>query len=86
MNVAAKEQVNVPSTVLTDMKPRLQAAAIAVADAHKAYKLALEVRDELVETAINEGMSQRQVAAAAGFAPSRIQGIFLRRGRDDDEN
>ena len=69
--------------VLTDMDARIRTAAAAVKSTKDAYQAALDLRDELVETAINEGMSQRTVAKAAGFAPSRITGVLLHRGRRD---
>jgi hypothetical protein len=84
----AKAQVSVSHPVLTDMNERIRTSAAAVQSTKDAYQAALDLRDELVETAINEGMSQRKVAAAAGIAVSRITGILLHRGRRDlsDEN
>lgn len=62
--------------VLTDMRPRLTAAAADVADAHDAYRASLELRDELVVRAVDEGMSQRAVAAAAGIRVGRVSAIL----------
>ena len=63
--------------VLVDMKPRLEAAAVAVRDSKDAYDAAMELRNELVATAVDEGMSQRAVARATGLAISRITSILL---------
>jgi hypothetical protein len=64
------------STVLTDMNPRLEAAAVAVASARESLTAALELRDQLVVAAIDHGMSQRQVAKGAGVAVARICAIL----------
>ena len=63
------------STVLTDMNPRLEAAAAAVKDAEAALADAREQRDALVVTAIDQGMSQRAVARAAGISVARVCAI-----------
>lgn len=73
-----------PQPVLTDMNPRLQAAAVAVADTRDAHKAALELRDELVEAAVDHGMSQRAVARAARISVSLVSRILLHRGDDAD--
>lgn len=70
--------------VLTDMKPRLEAAARDVADARDAYKLSLKVRDELVIAAADHGMSQRAIANAAGVSVSRVSALMF--GPTNDEN
>lgn len=63
--------------VLSDMKPRLEKAAAAVVDARDAYNAALEQRNELVLAAVDNGMSQRQVAKAAGVSVGRITALLL---------
>lgn len=74
-----------PELVLTDLKPRLEAARDDARDAREKYLAALELRNELVIAAVDHGMSQRAVAAAAGVAVSRVSGILLGTGRDFDE-
>lgn len=64
------------SPVLTDMNPRLEAAAVAVRSAHEAYRAQVELRDTLVVAAIDHGMSQRQVAKAAGVSVARVCAIL----------
>lgn len=83
MNAHPKVQVSVPNPVLTDVNPRLQAAAAATESSYQQWKTDLELRDELIEAAVDEGMSQRKVAAAAKVSVSRVAGILLDRGRSD---
>lgn len=64
------------TTVLTDMNPRLEAAAAAVKDSEEALAAAREQRDRLVVTAIDQGMSQRAVARAAGISVARVCAIL----------
>jgi len=71
--------------VLTDMNPRLQTAAAEVASTRDAHRAALEVRDELVITAVDNGMSQRKVAAAAGITVARVCAILLKGYPDPDD-
>jgi predicted XRE-type DNA-binding protein len=71
--------------VLTDMKPRLEAAAADLADARDRYKAALELRNELVMAAVDHGMSQRHVAAAAHVAVSRISALLLAGAPDEND-
>ena len=66
-----------PTSVLTDMKPRLEAAAAAVASAGDKLDAEREVRDELVVAAVDGGMSQRAVARAAGVSIARVSAILL---------
>lgn len=63
--------------VLTDMNPRLQAAAAAVASARDSHLAKLELRDELVVAAVDQGMSQRVVARAAGVSVARVCAILV---------
>lgn len=66
-----------PSTVLEDLTPRLQAAAAAVADARGALTLRVAALKSLIRDAVEEGMSQKQIAAAAGYrSPARITQIL----------
>lgn len=62
--------------VLTDMKPRLEAAADAVISAKDAHQAALEIRNELVVAAVDYGMSLRTVARAARITDSRVCAIL----------
>ncbi|MCL1872175.1 MAG: hypothetical protein FWF90_17435 [Promicromonosporaceae bacterium] len=62
------------------MKPRLQAAARNVADARESYRAAIESRNDLIETAVDGGMSQRKVAQAAGVSLSRVTAVLLHLG------
>lgn len=62
--------------VLQGMSERLRAAGLAVRDAHEAYDAARELRDALIVQAIDEGMQQRVVAAAAGVSKSRVIAIL----------
>lgn len=72
-----------PEPVLTDMNPRLTAAAAETEDAYDKWKAAMELRNELIVAAVDHGMSQRQVAAAARVAVSRVSGILLNAGREE---
>lgn len=72
------------SLVLTDMSPRLQAAAAAVSSTKDAHRAALEIRDELVVAAIDHGMSQRAVAREAGISVPRVCAILAGSQHDDD--
>lgn len=80
-----KGLVSVPETVLTDLKPRLEAARADTEDAREKYLASLELRNELVIAAVDAGMSQRAVAAAAGVGVSSVSRILLGTGRDDFE-
>ncbi len=71
-----------PTPVLTDMNARLTAAAAAVASARDQHQAELEVRDQLVVAAVDQGMSQRVVARAAGVSVSRVCAILLNTGPD----
>lgn len=71
--------------VLQGMKPRLKAAAEAVEDAREAYQTKLEHRDALVVEAVDQGMSQRAVAAASGVRVGRISAILANSQADLDE-
>lgn len=66
-----------PSTVLTDMKPRLEASAAAVTSTRDAHLAELEVRNQLVVAAVDHGMSQRAVARAAGISVARVCAILV---------
>lgn len=71
--------------VLKPMPERLAAAAVEVADAELALKLARRRRDGLVRDAIEEGMSNRACAAAAGITGPRVSAICGTTDADDDE-
>lgn len=72
-----------PKPVLTDMKTRITKAAIDVDDARKAYRDAVERRDELIETAVDEGMGVRAVSHAADLTHARVIQIVLKRSAVD---
>lgn len=69
-----------PHEVLADMLPRLTAAAGDVADARTALELALLRRDELAAAAVDEGMRQKDVAAAIGVKPPHLIRILAQQG------
>lgn len=71
------------SPVLTDMNPRLEASAAAVADAREALGVELERRDALVVAAIDHGMSTRATAKAAGVSVARVLAILANSQPDD---
>jgi predicted XRE-type DNA-binding protein len=66
-----------PQPVLTDMNPRLRAAAVEVADTREKHRAAMELRNQLVVAAVDHGMSQRAVAAAAGVTVTRVSALLL---------
>lgn len=63
--------------VLSDLAPRLRAAAATVADATEQLRLARQHRDELVVQAVEEGMTQKRVAEAAGVSAPHVTRILL---------
>lgn len=65
-----------PQTVISDLRPRLAAARLAVADAQRALATERQRRDQLIVAAIDEGMAQRAVAAAAGVSNTRVVAIL----------
>jgi len=72
-----------PTTVLTDMEPRLKAAAAAVRDAQDQLSDARTLRNELIVTAIDHGMSQRAISRITGLTISRVNALQF--GPDDEE-
>jgi hypothetical protein len=64
------------SPVLTDMKPRLEAAAAAITDAREVLEDLIAQRDTLIVTAVDNGMSQRAAAGAAGISVPRVVAIL----------
>jgi hypothetical protein len=62
--------------VLPDLLPRITAAAAAAVDAEDAWRLRVSHRDQLVTKAVDAGVSQRSIAAAAGLSKARIVGIM----------
>jgi hypothetical protein len=54
---------------------RLRAASAATRAAESAWRAQLRRRDELVEEAVDAGVSQRKVAEAAGLSRSRVVAI-----------
>jgi hypothetical protein len=53
--------------VLVDLPTRIATAAATVRDAATSHRLAVQTRDELIVQAVDEGVPQRAIAAAAGF-------------------
>jgi hypothetical protein len=72
-----------PKPVVEDLKPRLSAAATAVADARTAYRLRVKALKELVVQAVEEGMAQREIAKAAGYASAGRITQILAEGDDE---
>ena len=72
--------LNKARPVLEDMGPRLAAASKAVKDSRAALNDDLELRNELIEAAVDHGMSQRKVAAVAGVSLSLVTWVLLHRG------
>jgi hypothetical protein len=70
--------------VVPDLLPRIEAAARAVRDADDMRLLRTQQRDQLIVAAVDAGITQRAVAAAAGVSRSRIVGILLRDGALDE--
>lgn len=68
--------------VLSDMRPRLEAAGKDVADAKLAVKLALERRNELAVAAVDEGMAQTEVARLVEVKPPHLTRILSNAGGD----
>jgi len=62
--------------VRTDLGPRLIAAAAALRDANGSRKAAVELRDQLVEQAVDEGMSYGAIAKLVGLSRPRIIAIL----------
>ncbi len=73
-----------PTTVLTDMEPRLKTAQAAVRNAEDELKDARSLRNELIVTAVDHGMSQRAVARITGLTISRVNALQF--GPEPDEN
>lgn len=72
-----------PQTVIEDLSPRLKKAAAEVTDARDAYRLRVKALKKLVVQAVDEGMSQRQIAAAAGYKSAGRITQILAEGEDD---
>jgi hypothetical protein len=73
----------VPKPVVEDLKPRIQAAAAAVADDREAYRLSVKALKGLVVQAVDEQVPQREIAKWAGYrSTSRITQILA---EPDDE-
>lgn len=72
------------SPVLTDMNPRLEAAAAAVASARAALRAQLELRDQIVVAAVDHGMSLRQVAKGAAVSVPMVCKILAGSQADDE--
>lgn len=71
--------------VLEDMPTRLQKAGEAARDAEKAWRLEVELRDDLIEKAADEGMHHRAIAQHCGFKSPGAVTRILAKPRDDDE-
>lgn len=57
---------------------RLRQASVDVRDAKQAYDDRLKLRDRLVEDAVDAGVPQRTIAAAAGISRGLITQILAR--------
>jgi hypothetical protein len=66
-----------PSEVVPDLLPRIAAARRALEDALEAADLRRRQRDDLIVRAVDAGVSQRQIAAAAGVKQPRIIAILM---------
>jgi hypothetical protein len=62
--------------VVPDLLPRITAAAHASHDAEDAWRLMIRQRDQLVVSAVDAGVSQRSIAAAAGLSKGRVIAIL----------
>lgn len=62
--------------VVPDLLPRITAAAHAARDAEDAWRLRVRHRDQLVTSAVDAGVSQRSIAAAAGLSKGRVIAIL----------
>lgn len=71
-------------TVMDDMPPRLLAAHQRVQSTQEAHALALRHRWELVTTAVDNGMSQSEVARIMGVTQPAVAKILARTFYDDD--
>ena len=70
--------------VLADLTPRLEKAAATARESEQAWRLDVELRDELVHQAANEGMHHRAIAKACGFkSPAAVTRILAKPGDDD---
>lgn len=67
-------------TTSSDLWPQLEAAGLEVADARTALDLALARRDQLAVAAVDEGMRQKDVAAAIGVKPPHVIRILGQAG------
>jgi len=72
-----------PEEVLPDYLPRVSKLSRMVRDAEDAWRLLLRQRDEVIVDAVDNGISQRAVAAAAGMSRGRVVGIL---GNHDEEH
>jgi hypothetical protein len=78
-----QETPAVPKTVVEDLKPRIEAAAAAVADSRMKYRLDVKTLKRLVVQAVDERVSQREIAKWAGYkSTSRVTQILA---EPDDE-
>jgi hypothetical protein len=62
--------------VLTDLGPRLEAAARACDDRSTALAAEHEIRNRLIVEAIDQGMTQTSVARFAHLTPARVTAIL----------
>jgi len=74
-----------PFVDLQGFRPRLEASAAAVAEAHSAWKLKLRHRNAIVTEAVDAGMSHRQAAKAAGIKSLGTLTAILAGSQPDDE-
>lgn len=74
-----------PTQVVSDLTPRLEAAARAVADAESSLRNERELRRRLVNEAVDEGMSQRAIARALGGGTGLVSKILATPEPDEGE-
>lgn len=74
-----------PAPVLQPMPKRLREAAARVRELSAPVDDARRDLNQLVVEAIDEGMSQREVAACIGVAKARIHAILTKSDPDDDD-
>ena len=76
MTISGEGIVSGVTEVRTDLGPRLVEAAARTRDANAAARASQELRDQLVEQAIDEGMSYGAVARLTGLSRPRVIAIL----------
>ncbi len=76
MTISGDGIVSGVTEVRTDLGPRLVEAASRTRDANDAARASQELRDQLVEQAIDEGMTCGAVARLTGLSRPRVIAIL----------